>query len=119
MLDILAAFLVTRVTLVIVAGLAVSAIPISSAIPTEWLRSGLNPIFESFSRWDSLHYLDIAWGGYRTSDPSSPAFFPLFPMYLVLAILGRRTAVHETLLVVGMGLGGIFMVLYAQWYWVA
>ena len=42
----------------------------------------------------------------------------MFPMYLVLAILGRRTAVHETLLVVGMGLGCLFMALYAQWYWV-
>ena len=51
---------------------------------------------------------------------SMPRFLlVMFPMYLVLAILGRRTAVHETLLVVGMGMGGIFMVLYAQWYWVA
>lgn len=83
-LDILAAFLVTRVTLILVAGLAVSAVPISSAIPREWLRAGLNPIFESFSRWDALHYLDIAWSGYRTSDPSSPAFFPLFPMLVRL-----------------------------------
>ncbi len=80
MLDVLAAFLVTRLTLIVVAGVAVSALPISNAIPLEWLRPGLNPIFESFSRWDSLHYLDIAWSGYRTSDPSSPAFFPLFPM---------------------------------------
>ncbi len=84
MLDVLAAFLVTRVTLILVAGLAVSAVPISSAIPREWLRAGLNPIFESFSRWDALHYLDIAWSGYRTSDPSSPAFFPLFPMLVRL-----------------------------------
>ena len=87
MLDVLAAFLVTRVTLVVVAALAVSALPISSAIPLEWLRPGLNPIFESFSRWDSLHYLDIAWGGYRASDPSSPAFFPLFPM--IVRLVGR------------------------------
>ena len=51
---------------------------------------------------------------------SMPRFLlVMFPMYLVLAILGRRTAVHETLLVVGMGIGCLFMVLYAQWYWVA
>lgn len=51
---------------------------------------------------------------------SMPRFLlVVFPMYLVLAILGRRVAVHETLLVVGMGLSGLFMVLYAQWYWVA
>jgi len=88
-LDVLAAFLVTRVTLIVVAAIAVSALPISSAIPLEWLRPGLNPIFESFSRWDSLHYLDIAWGGYRVSDPSSPAFFPLFPM--VVRTVGEIT----------------------------
>lgn len=51
---------------------------------------------------------------------SMPRFvLVMFPMYLVLAILGRRPGVHETLLVVGMGLGGVFMALYAQWYWVA
>ncbi len=51
---------------------------------------------------------------------SMPRFvLVMFPMYLVLAILGRRAAVHETLLVVGMGVSGIFMALYAQWYWVA
>lgn len=51
---------------------------------------------------------------------SMPRFvLVMFPLYLVLAILGRRQAVHETLLVVGMGLGGVYMALYAQWYWVA
>jgi hypothetical protein len=51
---------------------------------------------------------------------SMPRFvLVMFPLYLVLAILGRRQAVHDTLLVVGMGLGGIYMALYAQWYWVA
>ncbi len=93
MLDILAAFLVTRVTLVVVAALAVSAIPMSGAIPAEWLRPGLNPIFESFSRWDSLHYLDIAWGGYRASDPSSPAFFPLFPV--MVRLVGEITRFND------------------------
>ena len=89
MLDVLAAFLVTRLTLVVVAAIAVSALPISRDIPLEWLRPGLNPIFESFSRWDSLHYLDIAWNGYRVSDPSSPAFFPLFPV--VVRLVGEAT----------------------------
>lgn len=51
---------------------------------------------------------------------SMPRFvLVMFPAYLVLAILGRRTGVHETLLVVGMGVGGVYMALYAQWYWVA
>ncbi len=51
---------------------------------------------------------------------SMPRFvLVMFPLYLVLAILGRRQGVHETLLVVGMGVGGLYMALYAQWYWVA
>jgi hypothetical protein len=51
---------------------------------------------------------------------SMPRFvLAMFPMYLVLAILGRRQAVHDSLLVVGMGLGGVYMALFAQWYWVA
>ena len=51
---------------------------------------------------------------------SMPRFvLVMFPMYLVLAIIGRRQAVHETMLVVGMCLGGLFMALYAQWYWVS
>ncbi|MCY7418696.1 MAG: hypothetical protein LH650_09405 [Chloroflexi bacterium] len=51
---------------------------------------------------------------------SMPRFvLVMFPMYLVLAILGRRAAVHDSLVVIGMCIGGIFMALYAQWYWVA
>jgi hypothetical protein len=51
---------------------------------------------------------------------SMPRFvIVMFPLYLVMAILGRRQGVHETFLVVGMGLGGVYMALYAQWYWVA
>jgi len=51
---------------------------------------------------------------------SMPRFvLVMFPMYLVLAILGRRANVHDSLLVIGMCLSGVFMALYAQWYWVA
>ena len=51
---------------------------------------------------------------------SMPRFLlVMFPMYLVLAILGRRAVVHDTLIAVGMGMAGLYMVLYAQWYWVA
>ena len=51
---------------------------------------------------------------------SMPRFvLVMFPMYLVLAIIGRRPAAHDTMLVGGMCLGGMFMALYAQWYWVS
>ncbi len=51
---------------------------------------------------------------------SMPRFvLVMFPMYLVLAIIGRRHSAHDTMLVVGMCLGGLFMALYAQWYWVS
>ncbi len=75
-------------------------------------------------------WLRPAYAGYMTvmlavplatgSLVSMPRFLlVMFPMYLVLAILGRRAAVHDTLLTIGMGMAGLYMVLYAQWYWVA
>jgi hypothetical protein len=42
-----------------------------------------------------------------------------FPMFLVLALAGRRPVVDRALMIAGMGLGGLFMALYARWYWVA
>ena len=82
----------------------------NTGMPWRWLR----PSYALYMT--ALLLVPLATG----SLLSMPRFLlVMFPMYLVLAILGRRTAVHETLLVVGMGLGCLFMALYAQWYWVA
>lgn len=77
--------------------------------------------------WRWLRPSYVVWFGAMLLVPlmtgslvSMPRFvLVMFPLYLVLAILARWPGVHETLLVVGMGLGGIYMALYAQWYWVA
>ena len=75
-----------------------------------WLRP-------SYTVWFGVMMLVPLMTG---SLESMPRFvLVMFPLYLVLAILGRRQGVHETLLVVGMGVSGIYMALYAQWYWVA
>jgi hypothetical protein len=75
-----------------------------------WLRP-------SYTAWFAVMMLVPLMTG---SLVSMPRFvLVMFPLYLVLAILGRRQGVHETLLVVGMGVSGVYMALYAQWYWVA
>ena len=42
-----------------------------------------------------------------------------FPVFMVLAIAGRRPIVDRGLLVAGAGLATLFMVMFAQWYWVS
>jgi hypothetical protein len=42
-----------------------------------------------------------------------------FPVFMVLAVVGRRPVVDRVLLVTGAGVAAVFMVLYAQWYWVS
>ena len=42
----------------------------------------------------------------------------LFPLFIVLAIAGRRRWFDRTYLVTSTGLAGLFMALFAQWYWV-
>jgi hypothetical protein len=42
-----------------------------------------------------------------------------FPVVLVLAKLGRRPGFDRAYTVVGLGMGAVFMALFAQWYWVA
>lgn len=79
-------------------------------LAVRWLRA-------SYALWLGAMLLVPLMTG---SLVSMPRFvLVMFPLYLVLAILARRPGVHETLLVVGMGLGGVYMALYAQWYWVA
>jgi hypothetical protein len=42
-----------------------------------------------------------------------------FPIVLVLAKLGRRPGFDRAYTVAAIGLGAVFMALFAQWYWVA
>ncbi len=43
----------------------------------------------------------------------------LFPLFIVLAIVGRRGWFERTYLATSAGLSALFMALFAQWYWVA
>ena len=83
---------------------------------------------------------ELEWRGCAGADPSYAAFLtvlvlvPLssgsltslgrfdlvfFPVVLVLAKLGRRPGFDRAYTVVGLGLGAVFMALFAQWYWVS
>jgi len=51
---------------------------------------------------------------------SMPRFaLVLFPMFIVLALWGRRPAVNATIVAFSLPLLGLFTVLFADWYWVA
>jgi Gpi18-like mannosyltransferase len=51
---------------------------------------------------------------------SMPRFaLVLFPMFLVLAIWGSRSAVNSAIVAFSLPLLGLFTVLFADWYWVA
>ncbi len=80
--DVFFPFVVTRLLLGIVAIIATAALPLSPWIPASWLRPGLLPVLDAFSRWDGLHYVDIAQSGYGATDPTNVAFFPLYPLLM-------------------------------------
>jgi hypothetical protein len=42
-----------------------------------------------------------------------------FPVFIVLAIAGRRPAIDRAFLVAGAGLSTLLMAMFAQWYWVS
>ncbi len=70
----------TRALLAAVGILSIAALPVSPWVPSAWLRLSGNPLVDAFSRWDSLHYIDIAANGYPATDPASAAFFPFYPV---------------------------------------
>jgi hypothetical protein len=73
-------FVATRLLLAFVGVLSIAALPVSPWVPSVWTRPVAGPIFDAFARWDGFRYLAIAANGYPTTDPSSAAFFPLYPL---------------------------------------
>jgi len=71
--DVLVAFVVTRVAIIVVAELA--AIIITQR-PGQHVAESTNPLLAVWGRWDAVHYLDVARRGYYGTDM---AFFPLYP----------------------------------------
>jgi Mannosyltransferase (PIG-V) len=85
-------FLVTRLPLVVAGTLSVALLPLSRYVPNYWIITGIDRVFDAFSRWDAWHYTRIAEFGYPSTDPSRAAFFPLFPtLTRIVAELQGRT----------------------------
>ncbi len=82
--DVLTTFVVTRVSIIVVAELASIVI---AERPGLHVSESSNPLLAVWGRWDAVHYLDIATRGYYGTDM---AFFPLFPalIRIVGAALG-------------------------------
>jgi Gpi18-like mannosyltransferase len=85
--DVALPFIATRALFAFVGVLSVAALPISPWVTSAWTKPIAGPLFDAFSRWDGFRYMAIAANGYPVSDPSSTAFFPLYP------ILARSLAV--------------------------
>jgi Gpi18-like mannosyltransferase len=64
---------------------------------------------DMWARWDSGFYLQIAAQGYRHVDPSSVAFFPLYPMLMRVLAFGSQDWV--TLVTIGWVLSNVSTVL--------
>ncbi len=71
--EVLATFVVTRISIIVVAELASIVI---EQRPGEHVAESANPLLAVWGRWDAVHYLDIAARGYYGTDM---AFFPLYP----------------------------------------
>lgn len=77
--------------------------------------------------WRKLRPSYIAYMGLSILVPlstsslmSMPRFaLVLFPMFVLLALWGRRPSVNNAILAFSLPLLGLFTVLFADWYWVA
>ncbi len=76
--DVLVAFVVSRISIIVVAELA--AIVIAQR-PGQHVAESANPLLAVWGRWDAVHYLQVAQRGYYGKDM---AFFPLYPALIRL-----------------------------------
>ncbi len=84
--DVLVTFVVTRVSMVIIAELAAVIIVQRAGVH---FAASENPLLAVWGRWDAEHYIGIATNGYSGTEP---AFFPLYP--LLIWIVGGLTGNH-------------------------
>jgi hypothetical protein len=82
--DVLTTFVVTRISIIVVAELASIVI---AQRPGQHIAESSNPLLAVWGRWDAVHYLEIAAHGYYGTDM---AFFPLYPalIHVVGALIG-------------------------------
>ncbi len=82
----------------------------------------------------ALRYLPLAYSAYLAAGIILPLWSPsmvhplmsmhrfaltLFPVFIVLALLGRRRAAHAAIVVVSAALLAFFSIQFASWLWVA
>ena len=79
--DVVVIFVVTRVSIIVIAELASAIIGQRAG---EHVVESTNPLLAVWGRWDAVHYLDIARRGYYGTDM---AFFPLYPT--LIRLLGQ------------------------------
>jgi hypothetical protein len=79
----LTVFLVSRLTLAVIAFLAALALP-EAATPDKYHYAPDNLWVDQWIRWDSTFFLEIAAQGYQITldEPSNVAFFPLYPILI-------------------------------------
>ena len=82
--DVLTTFVVTRISIIVVAELASIVI---AQRPGQHVAESSIPLLAVWGRWDAVHYLEIAAHGYYGTDM---AFFPLYPtlIHIVGALIG-------------------------------
>jgi hypothetical protein len=109
----LAAFILTRLAIFIVAYLSVPLIP-DSTVPPYHIRPD-NILLDVFgSRWDTGFYLSIAEEGYVHTEVELPstAFFPLLPLFIRLVSTFTRDALISGVLVANLALLLAMILLY-------
>ena len=112
-------FLLTRLTLFIVAASAIRIVPAGIQPPTE-VYLGKNISVATWVRWDAWWYLNVVERGYWF-DPqgkSNVAFFPLFPVAIkaVTAVIGNMVVLGILCtLVFKVGLGMNITIIRGVW----
>ncbi len=112
-LDVALIFLVNRLCLWLIAFIAQVALPVQTGAGFYHAAPG-NLWLDGWARWDSGFYLEIASGGYRLTfgEPSSVAFFPLYPIFVNLVSRITNNALIAGILVSHAALLGALLVLY-------
>lgn len=109
MRQILGAFVVTRVALVVV---IIAALSSSHPSACDWcVDASANPLLAGLARWDGAAYLDIAQHGYDTpGGASNEAYSPLYPLLMHLGgtALGGST---DAYLVAGILISNVALLL--------
>lgn len=84
--EVLIDFVATRAAIIVIAELAAVII---GQRPGTHVQESRNLLLTVWGRWDAVHYIDIAVGGYHGTDM---AFFPLFPF--LIRVVGSLAGSH-------------------------